>query len=1142
MAEYDAGSIFAQVVPSFRGAQQAIGAEAERWGEKIKSTLSDAIAKGVRDGIGDGSRTSGPASTKGGASSGGKFADAFKKRLEASFRSLPDAKITADSSDVDKAIVQIRGALKELSGKRIGIDIDEQEALAQLSMLSGMLEGISKQDPRVSVRADTAAAQAELIAFGAELDKLNDRNVKVKFSDSAFRSAVPAVGALTTAIVGLAPAAVPVLGAVTVAAMGMGAGLAGAGVGMAGLVAVAAPAFSAVGKVTDAQRAATDAAAQYGASSKQAKDALAKYHAELNALPPAQQALAKSMMSAKTVFREWSQSLQPAVLPLFSRGINLLKPVLNAMTPVVKSAATGMGLFLDQVEAFVTAPWFASMAQQFGSLATSVIPTLGGAVLSIIRGFGNLLLAFKPVVGPIVNGISAMANSFVRWSSSLSTSTGFQSFLNYVTTYGPMVMDVIGGIVTAVGHIITAVAPIGAIVLPILRFLIDAFNAIPTWLLTALAVGIMGVVAALTIFNVVMAIFEAVTSPVTLLVGAIVAAIALLAIGIYELVTNWTTVWNWIKTTTLTIVGWLISFLQNAWTTITSAFSTAWNWILSIFRTVWNWIKTTAITAWSGISSFFSGAFAAFTAFFSGIWNGILSVFRTVWNWIKSTATSAWNGISSFFSTAFAAYRALFSAVWNGILSVFRTIWNTLRSVAVTAWNGIRSFFSGAFSAFHSFFTNAWNGIVSAFSSIWGKVKSIASSIWNGVTSVFKSGVNAVLKAVNWVLGKVNSVLKFFSIPQINGGKPLALMATGGIVGLATGGTLTRTVQTQYLASGGAIGGGFKTNGPRAIVGEGRRQHPEYVVPTDPQYRGRAMSLYNALGADLGMPQLASGGVLGWLGGVASSAWNGIKGAAGSVGKWLGDAMNWVGGSVSAIWDKIKGTVTGMIPAGVFRDLGSGAAQKTIKGALDKITSFFSSSGAVGGSPIAYAAGGGVARWAPFILQALAMLHQPATWLGTVERRMNQESGGNPTIGNYWDSNAAKGTPSMGLMQVIGPTFASYAGPLRSRGILDPLANIYAGLNYAIHRYGSLAALNRPGGYDNGGFLPTGYSTVYNGTGKPEPVLAPHQWDAITSGGGAGRGTVIEQLNVPASPGATPEQMSRSIVFALRHAGKGVYA
>jgi uncharacterized protein YukE len=58
------------------------------------------------------------------------------------------------------------------------------------------------------------------------------------------------------------------------------------------------------------------------------------------------------------------------------------------------------------------------------------------------------------------------------------------------------------------------------------------------------------------------------------------------------------------------------------------------------------------------------------------------------------------------------------------------------------------------------------------------------------------------------------------------------------------------------------------------------------------------------------------------------------------------------------------------------------------------------------------------------------------------------------------NSNAAKGTPSKGLMQCIDPTFNSYKVPGHN-DIWNPVDNICAGVNYAISRYGSLA--NVPG-------------------------------------------------------------------------------
>ena len=159
--------------------------------------------------------------------------------------------------------------------------------------------------------------------------------------------------------------------------------------------------------------------------------------------------------------------------------------------------------------------------------------------------------------------------------------------------------------------------------------------------------------------------------------------------------------------------------------------------------------------------------------------------------------------------------------------------------------------------------------------------------------------------------------------------------------------------------------------------------------------------------------------------------------------------------------------------------------------------------GGVGGG-----SGSGVSRWAQVVLTVLSMLGQPATLLAGVLRRINLESGGNPNAINLWDSNALAGHPSMGLMQTIMSTFLSYSGPFRGLGITNPLANVYAGLNYALHRYGSIGAIDplvRPYGYDRGGYLMPGLSLAYNGTGHPEPIVPP-------GAGRVGGGAVVVQL------------------------------
>uniref|UniRef100_UPI003D7321BD lytic transglycosylase domain-containing protein n=1 Tax=Streptomyces sp. NRRL F-5630 TaxID=1463864 RepID=UPI003D7321BD len=159
-----------------------------------------------------------------------------------------------------------------------------------------------------------------------------------------------------------------------------------------------------------------------------------------------------------------------------------------------------------------------------------------------------------------------------------------------------------------------------------------------------------------------------------------------------------------------------------------------------------------------------------------------------------------------------------------------------------------------------------------------------------------------------------------------------------------------------------------------------------------------------------------------------------------------------------------------------------------------------------------YKAGKGVEQWRPVVLQALREVHQPSSLAGSTLRRMNQESGGNPTIVNKWDSNWQAGHPSVGLMQVIGPTFRSYAGKYRKRGpflygtSVDPLANVYSSMKYALGSYGSLSrAYDRPGGYDQGGILGPGQVGV-NHLRKPEAVLTPSQWNTMSSAAANGGG------------------------------------
>lgn len=106
--------------------------------------------------------------------------------------------------------------------------------------------------------------------------------------------------------------------------------------------------------------------------------------------------------------------------------------------------------------------------------------------------------------------------------------------------------------------------------------------------------------------------------------------------------------------------------------------------------------------------------------------------------------------------------------------------------------------------------------------------------------------------------------------------------------------------------------------------------------------------------------------------------------------------------------------------------------------------------GALGG-------GGDVASW---IMQALAITGQSMDYLDELMYIAQMESGGDPNAINLWDSNAAAGHPSKGLMQTIDSTFAAYALPGYD-DIWNPVHNAIAAIRYMNERYGGIQ--NHPG-------------------------------------------------------------------------------
>lgn len=543
----------------------------------------------------------------------------------------------------------------------------------------------------------------------------------------------------------------------------------------------------------------------------------------------------------------------------------------------------------------------------------------------------------------------------------------------------------------------------------------------------------------------------------------------------------------------------------------------------NVIEPVWNGISTVISFGVNNviipIFNFLKGGIELLGAAFVYFWHNYV---EAAWNAIGSVISFGWNSvilpIFNFLKGGIELLGATFMYFWHNYVE---PAWSAIGGVIAFGWNNvilpIFNFLKGGVELlgatfnylWHNYVEPIWKGIGDAIKFVWDKVISPAfEAIKNGVSKVgdfFSAAKTTVekiwgqlgdiaMKPIRFVVNTVlddgliagwNKVVDFLHLGFLHI-PPIPRLAAGGIIPGYTPGRDTHMI---------AVGGGESVMRPEWTRAAGSN----YVNGANAAARSGGVGGASGFIMRNGLPGFADGGVVGWIGNAISSVGDALSGAFNGVMNFGGQVIDFISDPVGGMEKLLNGIIGGLGinvgDVGKFADLALQAPKNMVGGMIQKIKDWWKSFTEQSGANVG---GAGVARWAPLVLQALAMLGQPASLLPNVLRRMNQESGGNPNAINNWDSNAAAGHPSQGLMQTIPGTFAAYAGPFKALGILNPLANIYAGLNYAMHRYPSLQfAMDKPGGYDGGGWLMPG-QFGYNGTSTPEPIFTGTQWTAIT--------------------------------------------
>ena len=363
----------------------------------------------------------------------------------------------------------------------------------------------------------------------------------------------------TVAKVSGAGLAIPGLAAAATGAAGLAAGMVAAGLAAKAFQAAAVPQLESVTGAWDLYSKAQDAAAKGGEGAKAAQEAYAQALAKMT---PATRDTATAFIGLKTDFGKWSDSLSGTTMPVFTKGIEVLRDLLPTMTPFVKAAAGALGDFVDEIAAGTQSAGFKQWAADMANAAGPALTNFLTIIKNLGIGFGGMLQAFLPVSAGMTGGLAQMSAAFADWGSNLQGSEGFAQFLDMASTGGET-LGLLGG---AALNLFTAVAPLLGTTAMLANSFAKIINATPTPVLTALATTLVAV-------RVGMLAYSAVT-------GIVAARNAIMAASQTPVILGWLR---------MNAVG-AAAMLRIAATSVVSAATTAAAWTGSALVSIGTWI------------------------------------------------------------------------------------------------------------------------------------------------------------------------------------------------------------------------------------------------------------------------------------------------------------------------------------------------------------------------------------------------------------------------------------------------------------------------------------------------------------------------------------------------------------------------
>ncbi|MEU7726132.1 hypothetical protein AB0B78_12925 [Streptomyces sp. NPDC040724] len=1034
-----------------------------------------------------------------------------QRNASAQIASARDQVVQAARSVTD-AERQLASAQKDAAQAQLDLVSARREAAQQLADLASRYENarLSQRDAELSL-AEAAAErdrvlrasdsteldkQRALLGYDQATQRLKDQRSEVerlgKEQTTAAKTGVEGTEVVKRAQDRLAQSQQ------TVADRGRAVQDAQAGVAKA-QANVARVTAQAADSIASAQRSIASASASAASGVSAAATAQAKYQAELDKLSPAARGTFNAFVALRSAFSAWSVSLQPAVMPIFTRALEGIKNSLPGLTPLVLAAADAVSGLQDRISRGFKSPWWQSFKEDLAGSTGAAITGLGIAFGNVFKGMAGTLQAFMPHMDSISERMEAITGRFARWGTTLKGSPAFERFLAYSAAMGPVVASTFGDIGRALMDVGRALQPISE---PLLKVLGALFQGV-SWIATEFpgAIQLMyGIFIATRLWAGALLLWQ----------GAMwLASAAMTAFNIISMAGPW----GWIILAIVAVVAvvvlmyrkfdWFRNFIDGVWRGLVAGFeilknAAMWLWengIKPAFENIWAsarllwailvvavitplviWFKILgAIAMWLWETTF-KPAFEGIATVALWLWNAVL---KPVFTYIGDKAVALW--------------RDYISPAWDAIVLGIRLLGAWFRGLWSDNINPVFGWIAEKAAWLYE------NGIKPHFDRMKvavGLVKDAFSLARDGIKTVWDQLVEITRKPVQFVVETVynggivpvwNAVAKIAGLGEL---KPVKFATGGSVFGA---GTATSDSIPALLSNGEHV---WTAREVQAAGGHS-------VVESLRQRALRSGSTFAAGGA-VGIPRFAEGGIVDWLSGKAQK----IGGALMTAFDFLSNPGKGWDTATQVLRDKIGENLTGNQWAQALSQLPM-AMLKGLKTKVIKATEELIGGGTASGS---VAAAMGFAR---------SQAGKPYQWGGAGNPSWDCSgfmSGiqkvilGQSPLGRLWSTFSFQGdtapagwhrglrSPYMiGITNAgVGHTAGTLAGMnVESRGGDGVIVGSRArGYNDGLFQdwYGFAPAI---GTFDSGGYLQPGMNLAYNGTGRPEPVLTGSQWNAM---------------------------------------------